>query len=189
MKLTDLLRNAQPTKVSWVRRPEILLCLQTPKPLHEVCPRIILGKKWWDETRQKAYESTGYHCVACGVHKYLAQMHQWLEGHEVYKIDYRRGRMTYVETVPLCHFCHAYIHRGRLDALLSKDQISGALHDAIIGHGDSVLHVAKIKKKPLYSGTVADWHKWRLILEGKEYPPKYKSFEEWCAKWDVSMEE
>jgi hypothetical protein len=31
----------------------------------------------------------------------------------------------------------------------------------------------------LLSGRIAPWGQWRLLLEGKEYPPKYKTEAHW----------
>lgn len=194
MGLADKLREhikALP-KPAWKRRPEILLCPNVPKPMHGVAPRVILGDKWWNTTRQAAYRSTNYHCVACGVYKYDARSRQWLEGHELYQIDYARGRMLYLETVPLCHFCHAYIHDGRLQHLLERGEIHQAKYIAIIQHGDRVLRDAGLIKPShfdrdyiIVNGVLAPWHRWRLILNGKQYPPKFKTPEAWKAAFDV----
>jgi len=163
----------------WKLRPEVLLCANTVKPMHGVVPRVILGKEWWDQTRQAAYRSTGYHCVACGVYKLAAKEYRWLEGHELYKTNYRLGRMTYVETVPLCHYCHCFIHDGRLQALRDKREITVEKYDAVMAHGKRVLAMAGIKKNRPYSGPMAEWQDWRLVLFGKEYPPLYKDYQAW----------
>lgn len=96
MTLADRVKLALSSepKVAWARRPEVLLSLQIPKPMHQLAPRTILGQRWWDETRQAAYASTAQHCLACGVHRVAAAYHPWLEGHELYEIDYRAGRMN-----------------------------------------------------------------------------------------------
>ncbi len=131
---------------SWHRRPEILLCPNIPKPMHGLAPRVIMGSSWWDKTRKEAYASTNRRCMACGVHKYKAKARKWLEGHELYQTDYRLGRLTYLETVPLCHFCHNYIHDGRLQMLLERGQIHHQKYAAIIQHGNRVLAEANLCK-------------------------------------------
>lgn len=164
-------------------RPRVLLCSNTVKPMHGVAPRVVLGKDWWDREREAAYQSTDYHCVACGVHKRDAREHQWLEGHEVYKTDYRRGRMVYVETVPLCHYCHCYIHNGRLKALVKKGEVTAEKYNAVIDHGNCVLANARVTPPEPHGGPMAPWHKWRLVIDGAEYPPLYKDFDEWKEKF------
>jgi hypothetical protein len=67
---------------------EILFCPNTPKPLHGMSPRSILGDEWWDKERIKAYRKFFNHCQACGVHKSDALYHRWLEAHEVFNFDY-----------------------------------------------------------------------------------------------------
>lgn len=180
-KLAEALRaaGATPKPMHWDLRPEVLLCSQIPMPLHEVAPRNILGTKWWNKTRQEAYQSTAYHCVACGIYKFQAHFRKWLEGHELYTIDYKRGLMTYIETVPLCHCCHNYIHIGRLNALLDQGLVSHAKFMFIVNHGDSVLHRAGLKRLPVYQGQCAPWKKWRLVLNGKKHPPKFKTEKAW----------
>lgn len=191
--LEERLRKAgatNPKPVTWRLRPEILLCPNIPKPLSEVAPRNLLPAKWWEATRQEAYKSTAYHCIACGVSKHQARGRSWLEAHEVYEIDYKKGLSTYIETVPLCHFCHNYIHDGRLKNLLMQGKISHVKYVAILQHGDRVLKAADIFRLPhdlreqqiihmQLAGELAPWHKWRLVVNGKKYPPKYKSLEQW----------
>ena len=174
----------------WKRRPEVLLCPNIPKPMHGLAPRVVLGQKWWDKTRQAAYTSTLYHCIACGVYKHDARGHKWLEGHEWYDIDYAKGRMVYVETIPLCNYCHSYIHDGRLLALLKSREITAQRYAAVIQHGDRVLAAAGLQrmthaerdeaiKQLILAGKIADWGRWRLVVDGKKYKPLYKSYEEW----------
>lgn len=180
MGLADFLdKNVKKSSSKWLPRPEILLCPNTPKPMHGVVPRIILGKTWWDKTRDEAYRSTDYHCIACGVHKYIAKKRQWLEGHEIYDVDYAKGKWIYIETVPLCHYCHSYIHSGRLEVLFKTDKMSYDEYRSIINHGDGVLARNNLSKTKPYSGRSARWDKWRLLLNDEEYPPIYKTFKEW----------
>ena len=191
MMLADRLKSAignQP-KRTWKLRPEILLCPNIPKPLHHVNPRTVLGSAWWDVVRRAAYESTDFHCVACGISRVSGER-GLLDAHEVYAIDYKRGRAVYVEAVPLCQKCHAYIHDGRLKALLDKHEITQARFAAVIQHGDRVLAAAGLKRlthaereniitDSIVVGDVAEWGQWRLVVNGVEYPPKFFTYEEW----------
>lgn len=159
-------------------RPEILLHPNIPKPLHGVNPRSIKGKEWWDIERQKAYASTDYHCLACGVYKSEADYHQWLEAHELYDYDYKKGRLTFIELVPLCHCCHNYIHSGRMQALVDKGEMEFDKMVFIRKRGDKIVKDNKLKR-PKPPTKCAEWSKWRLIFDGKEYAPKFKNYAEW----------
>jgi hypothetical protein len=176
----------------WKRRPELLLCPNIPKPLHGVAPRVVLGNSWWNKTRKEAYARTNYRCMACGVHKYRAKYREWLEAHEVYDIDYERGRSVFVEAVPLCHFCHNFIHDGRLNMLLQAGKIPHGKFAAIMQHGERILSAEGLTKPPhsvrdqqvtnaLLSGRFANWSDWRMIVAGVEYPPLFTSYEDWLA--------
>lgn len=181
MTLSDKLRKAlrSKSKIVWQLEPRLLLCPNVPKPLHGVAPRSIMGSKWWNATRKAAYKSTDYHCKACGISKFIAEYRQWLEGHEVYKIDYLLGRAEYMRTVPLCHLCHNYIHSGRMQALLEQGKVSHRKFAAVQQHGDRVLATISLKRPETYAGLLADWKDWRLLFNGKEYPPLYKNEKAW----------
>lgn len=164
----------------WQRRPELLLLPNIPKPLHGINPRTVLGSGWWNKERQEAYASTNYHCEACGTHKSQVQGRKILEGHEVYHTDYRRGKLTYVRTTPLCPWCHKYIHDGRLFWLLDTGQITHYHYSKVLRHGDKVLaeaghhrprhheREAEIQKQ-IHLGTIAPPEDWRLVVFGAEY--------------------
>lgn len=178
--LNESLRRVQSQKIK--TRPEVLLSPRIPEPLHGVAPRNLLGPKWWNKTRQEAYRSTHYHCLACGVAKHRARYRQWLEAHELYEVDYRKGRMTYIETVPLCHLCHNFIHRGRTEALFSKGEMSATKYIAIVQHGEQTLMEAGLPLSAPFPGiSFVRWEDWRLVLNGKEYSPKFKTYEQWKA--------
>lgn len=175
-------------------RPDILLHPNIPKPLHGVNPRSIYGTNWWNRTRLLTYKSTEFHCLSCGVHKTEAKSRQWLEAHELYTIDYKRGVATYVEAVPLCHFCHNFIHSGRMQTLLDRGEVHHSKFVAIVQHGDRVLRQAELERKPhlereqemlkmISDGLVAEWSEWRLKLDGKLYPPLFKSAKEYEVHW------
>lgn len=169
--------------------PSILLHPQIPKPMHGMAPRNVLGRVWWETERQAAYASTNYHCEACGVPKWEAKYHQWLEAHEVYDINYLTGRMTYLRSSPLCHYCHNYIHSGRLQWLFETQRINHQKYAAIIQHGDRVLANAGLKKPKPYTGPFAEWTSWRLVINGKQYPGKFKSMEDWLEQNSYLEEE
>lgn len=137
-----------------------------------------MGKGWWDVERRRAYASTGYKCAACDTHKRDAHYHQWLEAHELYDIDYPKGRMTLKEIVPLCHCCHNYIHSGRMQALVDKGEMEEGKMNFILNRGNRLIEMAGLQK-PDPPTVMAPWHKWRLVFSGKEHPPKFPSYEDW----------
>lgn len=171
---------------AWKLRPEVLLCPNIPKPLHTVAPRNILGQAWWNKERRTAYASTNKRCIACGVHHSKAKCKQWLEGHELYRTDYALGRLTYLETVPLCHYCHNFIHDGRMENMVQQGAMTQAKFVAVIQHGDAVLLRYGLRRptkaerdKAIESSELAAWEDWRLVLFGKEYPPAFKTYQDW----------
>jgi len=128
-------------------------------------------------------------------HKTKAKFHKHLEGHELYFTDYEKGSLTYIETVPLCHGCHAYIHDGRLNALLAKGELSSSRFIAIIQHGDKVLRnagLSRLSRKDrelqmihmIESNKCATWSKWRLVIGNTEYKPKFKDPMEYATYWN-----
>ena len=164
-------------------RPQILLCPQIPKPMHGTAPRVVLGQQWWDLTRREAYRSTSYHCLACGINQGECPERRLLEGHELYDIQYAIGRLNYIETVPLCHYCHNYIHAGRTMALMEQGVYTARKAAAIMNHGDKVLFEAGLSKLPPYTGPMAWWGDWRLVVFGQLYEPIYKTEAEWKAHY------
>ncbi len=161
--------------------PQILLAPNIPKPLHGLSPRTIMGQEWWDIERKKAYEDAEYHCEACGVAKQDAEYHQWLEAHEVYSYDYRKGSATFVRLVALCHSCHNFIHSGRMEMLVRAGTIDAEKRAAILKHGRAVLRAAGLRKRMPAPKHVAPWSEWHLIFDGESYPTKFDSYEAWEA--------
>lgn len=182
--------------------PEILMHPNIPKPLHEVNPRNIMGQKAWDIVRQEAYASTDYHCIACGVHKRDAKGPKWLEAHEFYKIDYGAGRVEIEKIIPLCHYCHNFIHSGRLQMILGKEKTEEEVI-GILEHGFKILAQHELSAfyytlsfagmigantygviaATLPDGETPAWEDWRLVWDGIEYPPKYKTYDEWKRRF------
>jgi len=159
--------------------PVLLLHPQIPRPIQGVNPRTILGQAWWDIMRRRVYARANYHCECCGVERKQAKFKPHLEAHEVYDIHYADATATFLYCVALCNACHSYIHKGRLLMLLKDQQITDALYNEIIDHGDAILDVAKPTKKlhPCVESTKDHWtivirnerhiagHKWRPDYE------------------------
>jgi hypothetical protein len=191
MSLSDELKDVQINAgCPKALRADLLLHPNIPKPLHGVNPRTVKGRKWWDAKRKLVYKSTNYHCLACGVHKYDAVGPKHLEAHEIYDVDYSRGRAVFQEIVPLCNFCHSYIHDGRLQNLLQTNQLPHSKFARIIQHGDRVLKAAGLVRptrnqreaeidKIISSGNMAPWGEWRMVMGKHFYEPKFKTLEEW----------
>lgn len=175
MSLGKKLRQHKP--VIWTPRPEVLLDPPISVPLSGTAPRVVLGQAWWDEVRREAYRKTDYHCIVCKVaNSHLAR----LNGHERYEIDWLLGRMTYLETVPLCPRCHAFIHPGFLKSQVGSGVISRQEMEDILERGRGILRDAKIERpddKRHQSYPSIEWQDWRLVVADKEYPPLYESFE------------
>lgn len=172
-------------------KPEILCQPALIKPLHRLNPRTIKGQDWWDINRREAYMSTNYHCLACGVHKDDALYHQWLEGHESYKINFNRHSYTLESIIPLCHACHNFIHSGRLEALMVYGKITKKKYRDIMKRGRKILKDNKLDKNehlnklcggnrslffPEYNDT---WELWHLDIDGSKYYSLFESFEHW----------
>ena len=178
-------------------KPEILTHPNIPKPLHGINPRSIMWQDWWDKKRQEAYKSTDYHCVACGVHKSEAKWYKWLEAHEYYNIDYDKWIVTITSIEPLCHYCHNFIHSGRLSMIMGNEKTEEEVKD-ILKHGLDILKRNNLKcfwftlefSDSLWLDTswiipafhlwnTAKWEDWKLIFEWKEYWSNFANISEW----------
>ena len=178
-------------------RPEILTHPNIPKPLHGISPRTIEGDDWWDKTRQEVYAKYNYHCIACGISKFEAKGKKWLEAHEFWDINYKKGICKIKSIEPLCHYCHNFIHSGRLKMILGKEKPIQEVK-SILEHGLNILAENKLRcfpytlflAKKLNCNTFGvsayflpdddvPWDKWKLIWKGKKYYSKFKSFDDW----------
>lgn len=162
--------------------PQILCHPNIPKPLHGVNPRTIYGKDWWDEQRQTAYKAKNFHCFACGVHKSHALFHKWLEAHEFYLYDYKKGRIVFDHLVALCHACHNYIHDGRMKMMVDDGRMTQDKYEQIMRHGYNIVCKAGLKEQRRNrhsQQSPVEWADWRMVVDGKEYGPSTQSFHEW----------
>lgn len=165
--------------------PLLLTMPPLVKPLHGTAPRTIRGDDWWNTTRQEVYKKHNYHCVACGVHKSNAKIHQWLEAHEYYEVDYTNTKYTLKDIIPLCHCCHAYIHYQRSTAMLNAGKMSKHTFDTIMKHGQDVLNEIGIDKSSIvlpedhFPENNGRWKDWYFELDGVKYYSKFESYDEW----------
>lgn len=173
--------------------PEVLMHPNIPKPLHGINPRSIKGPNWWNKIRQEVYASTGYRCIACGVFKLEAKGPKWLEAHEYWDIDYETGICEIIKLIPLCHYCHNFIHSGRLLMILQEGKIKEEEAIAILEHGFEILKNNKLKcfynTLEIANGLGAEtfnvkaakikvnenvkWGDWQLVFEGKSYRSQF----------------
>jgi hypothetical protein len=192
--------------------PKILTQPNIPKPLHGVNPRTILGEAWWQKQREQAKQRSQNHCAACGggPNSKALKGKPWLECHEVYDFNYKKGRVTFKEVVALCHYCHNFIHSGRLAMIGGKEKSWDEIQK-ILEHGLAVLAEAnknrKAGSKPLraFPKTIelahltnakqhgvraailpesdVPWAQWRLVIGKNEHPPVFKNFAQWQNHW------
>ena len=181
-------------------KPIVLSHPHIPQPLHGLNPRSIMGQQQWDIIRQKVYASTNYHCIACGIHKTKARNHHWLEAHEFYNINHQTGVCIIEDIIPLCHFCHNFIHSGRLTMIMGKDKSVNEIK-AILEHGFKILADNNLQCFPytllfgqglevntygvtaytIKENTELQWTDYKLIYNDKTYDSPFKSREEWLA--------
>lgn len=152
--------------MSLILKPEVLTHPNIPKPLHGLSPRELKGQEWWDITRKQVYEEQEYRCIACGVHKSDAKYHKWIEAHESYHIDYRKGSMTVDSIIGLCHSCHNFIHCGRLQMIWHKKEITEAKYFDIMNHGFRVLKGSGLSP----NATQANSYLGSLVRAGRKVP-------------------
>ena len=162
--------------------PSLLTHPNIPKPLHGLNPRTIMGLEWWNRQRTQALSDSKNTCCACGVSKKDAYRGV-LEIHENYHFDYENGRLTILDYVSLCVLCHSYIHSGLLNVKLSRGEITEEFFNRVHAHGDKILADADIAK-PELPIDVVEWSDWRLIFDGNEYAPLWKSREDWFAHYN-----
>ena len=182
--------------------PEYLTHPNIPKPLHGVNPRSIKGQAWWDKVRREAYKKYDYHCWACGISKWDAMFHNWLEAHEHYDINYETGEVKLIEIIALCHSCHNFIHSGRLWKMYCHGEVDKGRADYILRHGFRVLKEAGLEP---FEGTkliwfmvndredeyippkeddqpMANWWNWHLILDGEKHYSPYEDIHDWSRQ-------
>jgi len=99
-------------------------------------------------------------------------------------IDYEAGTAEMLYISALCHSCHNFIHSGRMQMILGTEEMPPEKYNDILQHGEKILGIALKKsiKHPFVKemfAPIAEWDKWRLILDGQEYYSKFKDISEW----------
>jgi len=127
-------------------------------------------------------------------------MHQWLEAHEwIVPVEEEPGVYVVKEIVALCHYCHMFIHSGRLSIV--EDEPT----EAILRHGVKVLRLMMDKPRIFYitlnlcerygvstrglgverptEPSIA-WSAFRLRYKEHEWPAKFNSADEWLEYYN-----
>lgn len=149
--------------------PRILLDSGPPRALYSVNPRLILGEKWWDIVRHKAYKEFGYKCAACGNAKAK------LDAHEMYEVNKTLGKVYLKDIVPLCFDCHSFVHQELHRALLKSGRLKTSDVMRILAHGKAILSKAKVRnarKDP--NDSKIPHSQWRLVIGNNEYAPIFE---------------
>jgi hypothetical protein len=136
--LTNPFNLGDITTPMYPKDARLLLHPNIPRGAAGMNPRTAFGKEWWDSTRRTSERGNNYCCYACSVHK--SDTHEtWLEGHEMYEIDYDQHLMIYIRTVSLCHNCHAFIHSGLTLSRLVSGEVSRPRYVEIATRGVALL--------------------------------------------------
>lgn len=165
--------------------PSLLLHPNIPKPLHQLAPRTIYGDTWWQDIRLRVKTAQNHTCAACGNQPGIDSASPYLSCHETYEVDYSISRARYIKTVALCNLCHLFIHSGFLQVMVDKGQITEERREMIMDRGVAMLREAglikqwKEKQRSSRSVNSGPWAGWKLILDGKEYGPSFRCYEEW----------
>jgi len=160
-------------KTVWKPDATLLLHPSLPPALHGTNPRTLMGKKWWDGKRKKAYAEHDYCCWACGAKQ------DRLDAHEAYIFDGFEVRLDHI--VALCVLCHSFIHVNRMNSLYDKGKIMLSECWEVETHGFNVLADAGFPRDrcvtPKYKDK--DWNKWYLLINEKKFYSRFKGRDEW----------
>ena len=181
-----------------------------PEPLHQVAPRNFMTAKEWKEIRDKVKkecraEDGELRCQACG--NYVPHVKgNYIECHELYKINYKKYTATFKEFVGLCSTCHKFIHSGFLRRLWKEGGITEERYINVLQSGiglaktyDLAVNELTLKAaEEMYINTDGvrklkaisiealptkernkQWGNWKMLYYGETYPPKYTKYSLW----------
>ncbi len=99
-----------------------------PRPLHELNPRLLVGKDGWNSLRLSCFKKARYLCEVCG--KKLTT--KTAQPHELYSYSYTSCTASFQRCVCLCHDCHRAIHSGHTISdykrgAISKEKLLGII--------------------------------------------------------------
>tara|TARA_Y100000310_G_scaffold240970_1_gene244888 strand:- start:667 stop:1236 length:570 start_codon:yes stop_codon:yes gene_type:complete len=179
--------------------PRILLCTNVPKALHGLAPRVVKGQDWWDGVRRKAYRVHEYQCWACGTRP---ELNRDLHAHEVYEYDWEACSARMTSVTALCRDCHSFIHSGRMQALVSKGQMSEDEMSLLLQRGYLLVKAAGLVEERVQihrdirrimqgsSGTRTmrewedeTWDLWHLIIDGESRHSLFADYEAWRSHY------
>ncbi len=92
----------------------------------------------------------------------------YLECHEIYKIDIENHEFELVDVVCLCKKCHSYIHKGLLQQNLFKGIITKEYYQMIIDRGNRLLAEKGLTKQDLSPEEIRN-PEWVLRYKGEIY--------------------
>lgn len=181
-----------------------LLCMPNiPKPLHQRCPREIMGQAKWNALRKREYMKQNYTCQASGVEMGYGHVHL----HELYDIDYKRKTVTFKRYVCLDPALHTrFIHSGRAYTLFNRadPQMPKSAMLATLEQGFKLIseynaeHYGEIDLR--VSWTILDWMRNPKLTEPvdaliRKYGIKFYDVDESCyepdswGKWKLIYED
>jgi hypothetical protein len=166
-----------------IKDTSLLLHPTIPPSLYGTNPRTILGKKWWDVERRKAYESNMFCCHCCNWHKDSEYNigRNVLHAHECYNIDFESGRVVLDKIVALCVTCHDFIHIHRLGVLFDRGEVDAEYCYLVTNRGLQLLRAEVLPQQPDYSKYA--WDHFYLDIDGVKHYGQFKTREDMLAHY------
>ncbi len=140
-----------------------------------------MGQRRWNEVRREVFNKNNDCCWACGVHQEKAKPKPWLAAHELYNVEYLKGRMALREIVGLCGLCHDFVHKRRLATLADNGQASSEYLNKVLMHGTKI--TTKHNPRPWWNVNKqvegmalsrVKWRGWYLEHEGRKHYSRFK---------------
>lgn len=193
-------------------RPELLCHPMIPAALANVAPREIMGQEWWDIKRREAYRGNNGCCWVCGANE-LLDAHEvyeidYLKGTSIFKeivalckdchqfihlghtsIMLANGLINYADVKRIITKGLKILKKNNLEirmntiVLLGEIRTYAEFYEKKYEWIDLVSDIRIMQTE--FIGTLVPWNKWRMIFDGKEYPPKFNSPEASAIHYQV----